>query len=71
MRKQGVSWGDLSAANPKTDNYGVCSTPTVEGDRLYLVSPYAEVVCLDLNLMADVLRRRRRGRFRSPCFMAV
>jgi outer membrane protein assembly factor BamB len=30
------------------DNFGVCSTPTVEGDRLYLVTPHADVVCLDL-----------------------
>ncbi|MCX6996848.1 MAG: PQQ-binding-like beta-propeller repeat protein [Kiritimatiellaeota bacterium] len=33
----------------KTDNFGVCSTPTVEGDRLYFVAPYPEVMCLDLN----------------------
>ncbi len=32
----------------KTDNFGVCSTPTVEGDRLYFVAPYPEVICLDL-----------------------
>ena len=32
----------------KTDNYGVCSTPTVEGDRLYFVAPFPEVMCLDL-----------------------
>jgi len=28
--------------------YGVCSTPAVEGDRLYFVTPYEEAVCLDL-----------------------
>ncbi len=33
----------------KTDNFGVCSTPTVEGDRLYFVAPYPEVICVDLN----------------------
>jgi len=32
----------------RTDNFGVCSTPTVEGDRLYFVAPYPEVMCLDL-----------------------
>ncbi len=30
------------------NSYGVCSTPTVEGDRLYFVGPESEVVCLDL-----------------------
>jgi len=29
--------------------YGVCSTPAVEGDRLYFVSPRSEVICVDLN----------------------
>ncbi len=30
------------------ENYGVCSTPTIDGDRLYFVAPYPEVICLDL-----------------------
>ena len=33
----------------KCDNYGICSTPAVDGDRLYFVAPYQEVMCLDLN----------------------
>ena len=32
----------------KGGKFGVCSTPTVEGNRLYFVTPYQEVVCLDL-----------------------
>ena len=36
-------------SHTKTDNFGVCSTPTVEGDRLYFVAPYPEVVCLDVS----------------------
>ncbi len=28
--------------------YGACSTPTVEGDRLYVVSPYAEAMCINV-----------------------
>ncbi len=32
----------------KIDNFGVCSTPTVEGDRLYFVAPFPEVMCIDL-----------------------
>jgi outer membrane protein assembly factor BamB len=32
---------------------GVCSTPTVEGDRLYYVSNRCEVVCLDVNGLAN------------------
>ena len=30
------------------EHWGVCSTPTVEGDRLYLVSPYGEMLCVNV-----------------------
>jgi len=32
---------------------GVCSSPAVDGDRVYLVTNRAEVVCLDVNGMAN------------------
>jgi len=32
---------------------GICSPPTVEGDRIYAVTNRAEVVCLDINGQAD------------------
>lgn len=32
---------------------GICSSPTVDGDRVYLVTNLCEVVCLDINGMAD------------------
>jgi outer membrane protein assembly factor BamB len=32
---------------------GVCSAPTVDGDRIYIVTNRNEVVCLDINGMAD------------------
>jgi outer membrane protein assembly factor BamB len=32
---------------------GLCSTPTVEGGRVYLVTNRAEVLCLDANGLAD------------------
>ncbi len=32
---------------------GICSPPTVEGDRVYIVTNRAEVVCLDANGLAD------------------
>lgn len=35
------------------ENEGVCSTPIVEGNRLYYVSNRCEVVCLDTNGFAD------------------
>jgi len=35
------------------ESWGVCSTPTVEDDRLYFVSPYTEVYCLDLQAWPD------------------
>lgn len=34
-------------------NEGVCSTPTVEGDRVYYVTNRCEVVCLDVNGFAN------------------
>ena len=34
-------------------NLGICSTPTVDGDRVYLVTNRCEVVCLDVDGMAD------------------
>jgi len=41
------------ASKTKTDNFGVCSTPTVEGDHLYFVAPFPEVMCLDLKSWLD------------------
>jgi len=32
---------------------GICSPPTVEGDRVYVVTNRSEVLCLDLNGQAD------------------
>jgi outer membrane protein assembly factor BamB len=33
------------------ERWAISSTPTIEGDRLYFVSPYQEVMCLDLNVL--------------------
>jgi outer membrane protein assembly factor BamB len=30
------------------EHWGVCSTPTVDGDRLYVVTPYGEAVCVNV-----------------------
>src|SRR5215813_12048086 len=35
------------------ENLGLLSSPTVEGDRIYLVSSRCEVICLDVNGMAN------------------
>src|SRR5712671_690722 len=35
------------------ENLGLLSSPTVEGDRVYLVSSRCEVLCLDINGMAN------------------
>ena len=32
----------------QAEHWGVCSTPTVEGDRLYLVTPFGEALCVNL-----------------------
>jgi outer membrane protein assembly factor BamB len=34
-------------------NLGICSTPAVEGDRVYVVTNRCDVLCLDVNGMAD------------------
>jgi len=41
-----IKWSDWQSI-------GICSSPTVEGDRLYLVSNRCEVMCLDVDGMAD------------------
>jgi outer membrane protein assembly factor BamB len=46
--KIGHELGRFICGSAHTDNFGVCSTPTVEGDRLYFVTPDAKVLCLDL-----------------------
>jgi outer membrane protein assembly factor BamB len=43
--------GTFICPRPKRDNlenWAISSTPTVDGDRLYFVSPYQEVLCIDL-----------------------
>jgi hypothetical protein len=32
---------------------GICPPPTVEGDRVYILTNRSEVLCLDLNGQAD------------------
>ena len=32
---------------------GICSSPTVDGDRVYLVTNRCEVLCLDVHGMAN------------------
>ncbi|MGA2257619.1 MAG: PQQ-binding-like beta-propeller repeat protein [Thermoguttaceae bacterium] len=46
--KTGHELGKFICGSSDTDNFGVCSTPTVEGERLYFVTPDPKVVCLDL-----------------------
>ena len=48
--KTGRELGRFICRRPqgRGENWGVCSTPTVEGDRLYFVTPYQEVACLNL-----------------------
>jgi len=47
---------------------GICSSPTVEGDRVYVVSNRAEVLCLDLNGQANGNDGpcREEGRLMAP-----
>ena len=46
--------GTFICPRPPRDNlesWAISSTPTVQGDRLYFVSPYQEVMCIDLNVL--------------------
>ena len=49
--KTGRELGNFICRRPpgRGENWGVCSTPTVEDERLYFVTPYQEVECLDLS----------------------
>jgi len=48
--KTGCELGRFICRRPqgRGEKFGVCSTPTVEGEHLYFVTPYQEVECLDL-----------------------
>jgi len=48
-------------------NLGICSTPTVEGNRIYLITNRSEVVCLDVAGMAN----GNDGPFREEASFAV
>ena len=57
--------GDIYQDWPKI---GICSPPTVEGDRVYVVTDRAEVLCLDLKGQANGNDGpfRDEGRFMAP-----
>ena len=42
-----------------THDFGICSTPVVDGDRLYVVDPNCVAMCLDVNGQTDGSRRRK------------
>jgi len=51
----------------KLENWAISSTPTVDGDRLYLVSPYQEAMCIDLKvLLASGGHREGEAKPQSP-----
>jgi outer membrane protein assembly factor BamB len=54
--KTGRRLGAFICPRPPRDNlerWAISSTPTVDGDRLYFVSPYQEVLCIDLKALLD------------------
>ena len=51
----------------KLENWAISSTPTVEGDRLYFVSPYQEAMCIDLKVfLGEGGHRDGEGQSQSP-----
>jgi outer membrane protein assembly factor BamB len=46
--------------------YGICATPTVEGDRIYFVSNRCAVVCASLNGPADRAKGVKRSGYDTP-----
>jgi outer membrane protein assembly factor BamB len=49
--KKGSSWDYYLLAGGK--DLGICSSPTVDGDRVYVLSSRGEVLCLDVRGLAD------------------
>ncbi|HEY7155115.1 MAG TPA: PQQ-binding-like beta-propeller repeat protein [Gemmataceae bacterium] len=47
-------------------NEGICSSPVVEGDRLYYVNNRAEVVCADVNGMANGNQGEQDETYKGP-----
>jgi len=43
----------LPTSNLMNHNWGVCSSPAVEGDRLYVVTNGADVLCMDVKGLAN------------------
>jgi outer membrane protein assembly factor BamB len=43
----------LVTTRPAYDQLGLCSPPTVEGDRLYVLTGRSEVLCVDVKGLAD------------------
>lgn len=48
--KTGRELGRFICRRPpgRGEHWGVCSTPPIEGDRMYLVSPYGEALCVNV-----------------------
>jgi outer membrane protein assembly factor BamB len=44
---------EIGNFNGDSGDYGICSSPTVEGDRVYVVTNCCEVLCLRANGLAD------------------
>ncbi|MGO8747468.1 MAG: hypothetical protein ACLQNE_15900 [Thermoguttaceae bacterium] len=55
--------GSFICPRPRRGNlekWAISSTPTVEDDRLYFVSPYQEAMCIDLKIFLGTGRHRAR-----------
>jgi outer membrane protein assembly factor BamB len=46
-------WDYLVATHAQTHGWGVCSSTTVDGNRAYVLTQRGELVCLDVNGLAD------------------
>jgi len=57
----GTLLGTFICPKPDRDNlerWAISSTPTIDGDRLYFVSPHQEVICIDLRILLSERDRR-------------
>ena len=60
----GKRLGSFICPRPRRGNlegWAVSSTPTVDGDRLYFVSPYQEAMCIDLKVLLGQRSLREGG----------
>jgi len=48
------TWGVPKKTHMEDQRWGICSSPTVDGDRIYVVNNGGDLVCLDFEGLANI-----------------